>query len=92
MSCNLYSLRDLFNIYIWDRIHRDRIHWDQIYRDRIYRSPLRSSKILILNYEGIIGNISYMSAAPMSRYMPLLAYVSQKEMNNKIIIISAVMG
>ena len=39
MSCNLYFLRDLFNIYIWDRIHRDRIHWDQIYRDRIYRSP-----------------------------------------------------
>ena len=40
MSCNLYFLRDLFNIYIWDRIHRDRIHCDQIYRDRIYRSPI----------------------------------------------------
>ena len=34
MSCNLYFLRKLFNINIWDRIH-----WDQIYRDRIYRSP-----------------------------------------------------
>ena len=34
MSCNLYFLCNLFNIYIWDRIH-----WDQIYRDRIYRSP-----------------------------------------------------
>ena len=48
MSCNLYFLRDLFNIYIWDRIH-----WDQIYLDRIYRSPnktlatfsLKSSKL-----------------------------------------------
>ena len=35
MSCNLYFLRDLFNIYIWDRIH-----WDQIYPDRFYRSPM----------------------------------------------------
>ena len=43
MSCNLYFLRNLFNIYIWDRIHRDRINWDQIYRDRIYRSPSYST-------------------------------------------------
>ena len=25
MSCNLYFLRDLFNIYIWGRIHRSPI-------------------------------------------------------------------
>ena len=35
MLYNFYFLRNLFNIYIWDRIH-----WDQIYRDRIYRSPM----------------------------------------------------
>ena len=42
MSCNLYFLRNLFNIYIWDRIH-----WDQIYRDRIYRSPAFSISLLV---------------------------------------------
>ena len=42
MSCNLYFLGDLINIYIWDRIHLDQIHWDQIYRERIYRSPFQT--------------------------------------------------
>ena len=31
MPCNLYFLRNLFNIYIWDRIH-----WDRIYRSPEY--------------------------------------------------------
>ena len=47
MSCNLYFLRNLFNIYIWDRIHGDRINWDQIYRDRIYLSPYKVTKELV---------------------------------------------
>ena len=49
MPCNLYFLRNLFNIYIWDRIHRDQIHWDQVYRDRIYRSPYSYCNFSILS-------------------------------------------
>ena len=36
MACNLYFLRDLYNIYIWD----------QIYRDRIYRSQIKSMRFM----------------------------------------------